>query len=465
MLDRIDDIDWRRLGHAYGSAGDVPDQLRALCSPDQTEREGAFGDLYSNIFHQGSRYEASAYAVPFLLDMVADPATPDRELVLYLLTCLAMGYDESWLPDGFPVAEYRRVSEGGRELLAAKPPSSEENDDPEARYLRALGRDDQNRLYAYYELATYDAVRAGVPMLRTLLAHPDPGLRAGAAYALAWFPEEAAGSLPALGAAVSTALAADDRTTAQATDGPAAGGATTDGPTADESATGGPAVDGPAVDGPATGGPATGGSAGGATAGQPAGVREAEVAATALVAAGLLGSAPDRALLTDPRPVVRWAAAVARARVLGSDADDATVEELLGWTTAAPRGRRRSAEDVPVPFLNGDLAGYAALALRQVGPRHADRAFDALLDRLPAVEGVEALPVATEALRLAFPDGPRAAGTPPQALTGRQRRLAEVLASSPLPWSVDGHRFANFSLLLDEYGLPRSHDEMVAYLR
>ncbi|GLY22556.1 HEAT repeat domain-containing protein [Micromonospora sp. NBRC 101691] len=455
MLDRIDDIDWRKLGHAYGSAGDVPDQLRALCSPDQTEREGAFGDLYSNIFHQGSRYEASAYAVPFLLDMVADPATPDRELVLYLLTCLAMGYDESWLPDGFPVAEYRRVSEGGRELLAAKPPSSAENDDPEALYLRALDSDDQNRLYAYYELATYDAVRAGVPMLRTLLAHPDPGLRAGAAYALAWFPEEAAGSLPALGAAVSTALAADDRTPAQATGGP-----TTDGPAAGGPMTGGPMTDGPAVDGPATDG-----SAGGATAGQPTGVREAEVAATALVAAGLLGSAPDRALLTDPRPVVRWAAAVARARVLGPDADDATVEELLGWTTAAPRGRRRSADDVPVPFLNGDLAGYAALALRQVGPRHADRAFDALLDRLPAVEGVEALPVATEALRLAFPDGPLAAGTSPEALTGRQRRLVEVLATSPLPWSVDGHRFANFSLLLDEYGLPRSHDEMVAYLR
>ncbi|XTZ13591.1 HEAT repeat domain-containing protein [Micromonospora echinospora] len=445
MLDRIDDIDWRRLGHAYGSAGDVPDQLRALCSPDQTAREGAFGDLYSNIFHQGSRYEASAYAVPFLLDMVADPATPDRELVLYLLTCLAMGYDESWLPDGFPVAEYRRVSEGGRELLAAKPPSSEENDDPEALYLRALDKDDQNRLFAYYELATYDAVRAGVPMLRTLLTHPDPGLRTGAAYALAWFPEEAAGSLPALREAVSTALAADDMTTAQATDGPAV-----DGPATDESATDGPAVDG---------------SAGGATAGQPAGVREADVAATALVAAGLLGSAPDAALLTDPRPVVRWAAAVARARVLGPDADDATVEELLGWTTAAPRGRRRSAEDVPVPFLDGDLAGYAALALRQVGPRHADRAFDALLDRLPAVDGVEALPVATEALRLAFPDGPLAAGTPPEALIGRQRRLAEVLASSPLPWSVDGHVFVNFSLLLDEYGLPRSRDEMLAYLR
>ncbi|SCL38258.1 hypothetical protein GA0074692_4951 [Micromonospora pallida] len=422
MLDRIDDIDWRRLGHAYGPAADVPDQLRALCSADPTEREAAFGDLYSNIFHQGSRYEASAYAVPFLLAMVADPATPDRDLALHLLTCLAIGYDESWLPDGFPVAEYRRATEGGRELAAAKPPSSDEADDAEAEYLRGLAEADRNRLFAYYELAAYDAARAGVPVLRALLTHPEPGPRIGGAYALAWFPEEAADSLPALLAAVTTALAADGRTSA------------------------GPAAD--AADGRAS----------------AAGDRAADVAATALVAAGLLGSAPDSALLTDPRPVVRWAAAVARARVLGPDADDATVEELLRWTTATPRGRRRSADDVWVPFLEGDLAGYAALALRQVGPRHADRTYAALLDRLPAVDGVEALTVATEALRLAFPDGPLPAGTPPEALTGRQRRLAEMLARSPLPWSIDGSLFGNFSLLVGEYGLPRSREELRGYL-
>jgi hypothetical protein len=443
MSDRIDEIDWRRLGHAYGPADDVPAQLRALCSPDQAEREGAFGDLFANIFHQGSRYEASAYAVPFLLDLVADPATPDRGLVLHLLTCLAIGYDESWLPGGFPVAEYRRVTEGGRELAAAKPPSSDEADDAEAEYLRALDEADQNRLFAYYELATYDAVRAGAPTLRALLDDPDPGLRVGAAYALGWFPEETDAVLPALLGAVSTALAADGTSAT-------AGGDHAAGSPAAEAAGNGPVRTQPAEDGSAQP--------------RPAGAGEADMAATALVAAGLLGAAPDAALLTDPRPVVRWAAAVARARVLGPDADDATVEELLRWTKAAPRGRRRSADDVRVPFLDGDLAGYAALALRQAGPRHADRAFDALLDRLPAVDGVEALPVATEALRLAFPDGPLAEGTPSRALTGRQRRLTEVLARSPLPWSIDGSQFGNFSLLLGEYGLPRSRDEMLAYL-
>jgi len=44
-----------------------------------------------NIYHQGSRYEASVYAVPFLLGLLADPATPDRVQILPLLAGLAVG--------------------------------------------------------------------------------------------------------------------------------------------------------------------------------------------------------------------------------------------------------------------------------------------------------------------------------------------------------------------------------------
>src|SRR5215813_3175462 len=37
----LDDIPWSRLGHAYGSAVDVPDTLRALTSPDAEIAEEA----------------------------------------------------------------------------------------------------------------------------------------------------------------------------------------------------------------------------------------------------------------------------------------------------------------------------------------------------------------------------------------------------------------------------------------
>lgn len=414
MLDRIDDIDWRRLSHAYGSAADVPDQIRALRSPDRQVREAALDRLYGNIFHQGSRYEASAYAVPFLLELLADPATPDRDALLHLLTSLAIGYDESWLPDGFPVAGYRAAAEGGRELLAAKPSPWVGDDETagksvEYEYTQSLSQADQGRLWAYVELAGYDAVRAGVPLFRTLLTDPDQGVRVLAAYALAWFPEDAAGSVPALFAAADAATEPDET-------------------------------------------------------------------ATALVAAGLLGTAPDATVLTDPRPVVRWAAAVARARVLGESTDEATVEELLRWTAASPGGPEApdgagigsnavpDGDETDVPFQEGDLAGYAGAALGRLGPRHADRAFDALLDRLPAVSGEEALRVTTEALRLAFPAGRLPAGTPADALTPRQRRLAGTLARSPQAWLLGGVAFANFSLLVGGYGLPRDRDAMAAYL-
>ncbi|MBO4164701.1 hypothetical protein [Micromonospora antibiotica] len=404
MFDGIDDIDWVRLGHAYGSAGDVPGLLRALRSPDEQERHAAFGALYASIFHQGTRYEASAYAVPFLLELLADPAAPDRELVLYLVTVLAVGHDARWLPQGIPVVELRRVADGGRELLAAKPPPWHGDDEArkeyvEYAYVESLDEADRQRLWAYVELAVYDAVRAGVPLLRDLLTDAAPGLRVGAAYALAWFPQDAAGSIPALVAAAEAAVEVD----------------------------------------------------------------EGE-AATALVAAGLLGAAPDAGLLADPRPVIRWAAAVGRARVLGVNADEATVDELLAWTAAAEPDNRPATGGAEVPFLDGDLNGYAGLSLRLLGPRHTDRALDALLDRLSVAVGEQALPVVAEALRLAFPGGRLPAGVDGAALAARQRRLVEVLARSPGAWLIDGVSFGNFASLVGDYGLPRSREAMLAYL-
>ncbi|MEU5964215.1 hypothetical protein ABZ777_23675 [Micromonospora parva] len=422
MLDGLDDIDWARLGHAYGAADDVPDQLRALASSDPATRDEALGELYTNVFHQGGRFEASAYAVPFLLELLADAATPDPAAVLGLLGALAVGFDEGVLPDGFPVAEHRRAAEGGRELLAAKPPPWTGTDEStkeyvEYTYVESLTAAEQRRLWAYVELSVYDAVRAGVPLLRTLLHHSDPGVRTGAAYTVAWFPEEATGSVPALAAAIDAA--------------------------------GKPGVE----------------------------VTSGEVA-TMLVASGLLGAAPDVRWLADPRPVVRWGAAIGRARVLGAAADPATVKELLSWAAAPPDGiaapdhaadpsRDEVLAPLPegwVPFLDGDLGGYAGLALRQLGPRHSDRAFDALLDRLPVVSGDRSLTVLGAALRLAFPDGPAPTGTPVAALTPRQRRIAEVLGRSPQPWLIDGQEFGNVSMLVEEYGLPGSRPAVLAYL-
>lgn len=91
ILADIATIDWGNLRHAYGSAGDVPELLMLLLSEDEIIREDVYEELYGNICHQGTIYEASAYAVPFLLRLLDYPGTPDKGSILHLLTSLAEG--------------------------------------------------------------------------------------------------------------------------------------------------------------------------------------------------------------------------------------------------------------------------------------------------------------------------------------------------------------------------------------
>ena len=93
MFDGLDSIPWNRLTHAYGPADDIPDLLRALRSarPEQAGEEGPLWHLFGNIWHQGTVYEATSYAVPFLVELVASSDTPDRAGVLLLLASIATG--------------------------------------------------------------------------------------------------------------------------------------------------------------------------------------------------------------------------------------------------------------------------------------------------------------------------------------------------------------------------------------
>ncbi|MBL7252767.1 hypothetical protein [Paractinoplanes lichenicola] len=138
-------IDWAELRHAYGSAEDVPEHLAALRSQDEDERREAFGELYASITHQGNRYSATAAAVPPLLELIADPKTQDRDLLLHLLGLIAVGDDAAWLPG--PVDRARL--------------------DPD-------------------EAKAYDAVGAGLPVLYALTT--DPELADSAAYVIGWYP-------------------------------------------------------------------------------------------------------------------------------------------------------------------------------------------------------------------------------------------------------------------------------------
>ncbi|MEW1635239.1 HEAT repeat domain-containing protein [Streptomyces sp. NPDC093801] len=85
MINDLDGIDWVSLGHAYGPGGEIPGWLRGMADPDPDVRHQSFAGFYSAAHHQGDVYPCTVAALPFLLGLADDPATPDRAAVTALL--------------------------------------------------------------------------------------------------------------------------------------------------------------------------------------------------------------------------------------------------------------------------------------------------------------------------------------------------------------------------------------------
>jgi hypothetical protein len=162
VLDKLDEIAWNDLHHAYGSAGDVPGDLRALRSSKPEARQAALYNLYGSVFHQGTRWEASSHVVPFLVELALDGSTPDRHEIVELMGHLAIGYHESWLRDG--VHPSRLVS-GAAEARA--------------------GRNEHH----VDELDVYRSTCAHADALLSLVTDVDPQVRHATAYLLGFLPD------------------------------------------------------------------------------------------------------------------------------------------------------------------------------------------------------------------------------------------------------------------------------------
>lgn len=85
VLEKLHEVDWDQLEHAYGAAGSVPSDITRLLSEDKEVREGAIGGLHVTILHQGSICGATEYAIPFLVALLNAPAVKGKGLILGLL--------------------------------------------------------------------------------------------------------------------------------------------------------------------------------------------------------------------------------------------------------------------------------------------------------------------------------------------------------------------------------------------
>jgi hypothetical protein len=79
MRERLEQVDWSRLGHAYGDASDVPRMTRALASPDKAVGDQAWDDLFASVRHQGRVYTATPEVVPFLIELLDEPSVLGQE--------------------------------------------------------------------------------------------------------------------------------------------------------------------------------------------------------------------------------------------------------------------------------------------------------------------------------------------------------------------------------------------------
>jgi hypothetical protein len=106
----LDDVRWKELSHAYGTAEDTPGLLRrlALGQADDDTWEA----LVSSLTHQGTVYDASAAAAPFLIRLTQTLSGPDLEGVLTMLQDIATAATS---PSASTAQSCKVAAEGGFE--------------------------------------------------------------------------------------------------------------------------------------------------------------------------------------------------------------------------------------------------------------------------------------------------------------------------------------------------------------
>ena len=120
MLEGLDKIRWDRLEHAYGSAQDVPELIKQLATAEGDPWENddhPLRTLFTNIWHQCSTYEATAFAVPFLVELSASQSTPCRSEILMLLASIATGVPRLRPPGGSRRKESPHVNRARQEVV------------------------------------------------------------------------------------------------------------------------------------------------------------------------------------------------------------------------------------------------------------------------------------------------------------------------------------------------------------
>jgi hypothetical protein len=89
MLEGLNKVDWQNVRHCSGPADNIPKLLQDLLSIDKKTQSSAILQLFDNIWHHGTVYEAAAQAVPFLYEILENPFCSERFSIVWLLGAIA----------------------------------------------------------------------------------------------------------------------------------------------------------------------------------------------------------------------------------------------------------------------------------------------------------------------------------------------------------------------------------------
>lgn len=154
MLETLDLFDWQAVGdHVYSQEERIPAEIRNLFSKKSFPRNRALGFLFGSQQDTGTIADTTPHIVKFVLEILADPATPARMLILDKLV---------W-------------------VLKDK-----------VRHPTRSVRNARNYL------ATYNAIAAGIPLYLSLLYDRHPAVRKNSAVLLGCLSGHAAELLPKL---------------------------------------------------------------------------------------------------------------------------------------------------------------------------------------------------------------------------------------------------------------------------
>jgi len=173
-LAKLYDVDWSSVHHAHGEASDFPILINAALSTDEMDRDFALRLLHETIWHQGTIYQATAFAVPFIVDLIRSPDINNQADFANLLSSIAQG--QGAFEDGFRSKEEEQK---WREIFGAQ----------------GIDLEDFVAESKKWGQAARDEVRKNLRVLYPFLNYPD-GFNSYIASTLACYPELSDETIP-----------------------------------------------------------------------------------------------------------------------------------------------------------------------------------------------------------------------------------------------------------------------------